>query len=69
MLDLMDFFDSIFPLNGNQEKIFVDLHTTSAENGNFIVVPEFYADHQVIRTLKLPLILDLEKHIKGTLLS
>jgi succinylglutamate desuccinylase len=69
MLDLMDFFDSIFHQNGSQERIFVDLHTTSAENGNFIVVPEIYADHQVIRALKLPLILDLEKHIKGTLLS
>ena len=69
MLDLLDFFDSIFNLNGNQEKIFVDLHTTSSENGNFIVVPEIYASHPVIRALRLPLILDLEKHIKGTLLS
>ena len=69
MLDLLDFFDSILNHNGNQEKIFVDLHTTSSENGNFIVVPEIYASHPVIRALRLPLILDLEKHIKGTLLS
>jgi len=68
MLDLIHFFETILDYN-QEEKICVDLHTTSSENGNFIVVPEYNADHPVIRALKLPLILDLEKHIKGTLLS
>ncbi len=68
MLDLIHFFETMFNHN-QEEKICVDLHTTSSENGNFIVVPEYNSDHPVIRALKLPLILDLEKHIKGTLLS
>jgi succinylglutamate desuccinylase len=33
------------------------------------VVPETSSDHPVINALKLPLILDLEKHINGTLLK
>ncbi len=69
MMDLIQFFDSVFRTNGMEEKICVDLHTTSSENGNFIVVPEYFSDHPVIKALRLPLILDLEKHIKGTLLS
>lgn len=69
MLDLIQFFDSVNGINEKEEKICVDLHTTSSENGNFIVVPEYFSDHPVIKALKLPLILDLEKHIKGTLLS
>jgi len=69
MVDLLHFFDSIFSGNGQEEKICVDLHTTSSENGNFIIVPENFSNHPVIKALKLPVILDLEKHIKGTLLS
>jgi succinylglutamate desuccinylase len=68
ILELLNIFDR-FPGNGATQKICVDLHTTSSDNGNFIVVPETSADHPVIRALKLPLILDLEKHIKGTLLK
>ncbi len=68
MIELIDFFDSL-PPNTYTEKICVDLHTTSAENGNFIVVSESSADHPVIGALRLPLILDLEKHIRGTLLK
>jgi len=66
--ELKQFFDSL-PENNSTQKICVDLHTTSSDNGNFIVVPEICSDHPVIRALKLPLILDLEKHIKGTLLK
>ena len=68
VLELKKIFDSLADMDVSQ-KICVDLHTTSSENGNFIVVPELFSDHPVIRALKLPLILDLEKHIKGTLLK
>ena len=68
ILELIDFFDRM-PEQGVSEKICVDLHTTSSDNGNFIVVPEICSDHSIIKALKLPLILDLEKHIKGTLLK
>lgn len=66
--ELKELFDASSDLDVTQ-KICVDLHTTSSDNGNFIVVPEIFADHPVIQALKLPLILDLEKHIKGTLLK
>jgi succinylglutamate desuccinylase len=69
MADLIQFFDRVFEGNGQEDKICVDLHTTSSDNGNFIIVPESFSNHPVIKALKLPVILDLEKHIKGTLLS
>jgi len=65
---LLSFFNSVNEDRYTQ-KICVDLHTTSSENGNFIVVPETSSDHPIINALKLPLILDLEKHINGTLLK
>jgi succinylglutamate desuccinylase len=68
ILELLDFFNGA-PDHKVTQKICVDLHTTSSDNGNFIVVPEIRADHAIIKALKLPLILDLEKHIKGTLLK
>jgi len=68
VLELLDFFNGI-PEHDASQKICVDLHTTSSDNGNFIVVPEICSDHPIIKALKLPLILDLEKHIQGTLLK
>ncbi|XOV94944.1 MAG: succinylglutamate desuccinylase/aspartoacylase family protein [Bacteroidota bacterium] len=53
-----------FPL-----KVVVDLHGTSAEKGNFIVVPEELGDHPIIKALKLPVVVDLHKYLNGTLLS
>jgi len=68
LLELNQIFEELSSYEATQ-KICADLHTTSSDNGNFIVVPETTADHPVINALKLPLILDLEKHIKGTLLK
>ena len=48
-------------------KILVDLHTTSAARGNFVIVPEFYASHNVVEALQLPVIVNLENFLKGTL--
>lgn len=67
MVDLLEFFDRL-SVNGYEDRICMDLHTTSSDNGNFIVVPDAASEHPVIKALKLPLIIDLEKHIKGTLL-
>lgn len=52
-----------------QQKILIDLHTTSADNGNFIVLPEKSMDYTLIRSLKLPMIMDLIRYIPGTLLD
>lgn len=50
-------------------KILVDLHTTSAENGNFIVIPQDEADNEIVKVLKLPIIIDLDQYLEGTLLK
>ena len=68
VLELNNFFDGLSSYEATQ-RVCVDLHTTSSDNGNFIVVPELTSNDPVINALKLPLILDLEKHIKGTLLK
>ncbi len=49
--------------------ILADLHATSADNGNFIVVPEDEGDHPVIKALQLPVVLEINKYLEGTLLA
>ncbi|MEQ8240575.1 MAG: succinylglutamate desuccinylase/aspartoacylase family protein [Cyclobacteriaceae bacterium] len=49
--------------------IFADLHATSSVNGNFVVIPEDEADHPVIKSLKLPVVLEIDKYLEGTLLA
>ncbi len=51
------------------KRILVDLHTTSAENGNFIVIPQDESDNEVVKVLKLPIIIDLDQYLAGTLLK
>lgn len=48
-------------------KLLVDLHTTSAAQGSFVIVPEFYAQHPVVESLEIPVIVNLENFLKGTL--
>ncbi|MEQ8555328.1 MAG: succinylglutamate desuccinylase/aspartoacylase family protein [Cyclobacteriaceae bacterium] len=56
--------------NGHHNlKVMVDLHGTSAEKGNFIVVPEELNGHPIITSLRIPIIVDLHKYLNGTLLS
>jgi len=50
-------------------KILVDLHATSSDNGNFIVIPEDEAENRIVKSLKLPIVVDLEKYLRGTLLE
>ena len=50
-------------------RILVDLHTTSAENGNFIVIPEDEANNAIVKALHLPVVVDLDKYLEGTLLK
>ena len=50
-------------------KIIVDLHTTSSDKGNFIVIPEDEAQHPVVKALRLPTVVDLDLYLKGTLLK
>lgn len=50
-------------------KVLVDLHATSSENGNFIVIPEDESNNEIVKALKLPVVVDLEKYLAGTLLE
>ena len=51
------------------QKILIDLHTTSSEKGNFIVVPANEASNPVVKSLRQPVVVDLDQHLKGTLLK
>lgn len=65
-LELVRLIDD-FSKQNNPTKILVDLHTTSAARGNFVIVPEYYASHSLVESLKLPVIINLESFLKGTL--
>jgi len=51
------------------ERVLVDLHTTSAEDGNFIVLAEDYLDTCLAFSLDIPIIYGLESKLEGTLLA
>ncbi len=51
-----------------QQTYIVDLHATSADNGNFIVHAGMPAYDAVIKSLKLPIVMNLDDYIHGTLL-
>lgn len=53
---------------GYQQTIIVDLHATSADNGNFIVHAGMPAYDSVVKSLKLPIVMNLDDYIHGTLL-
>nr|WKN39611.1 succinylglutamate desuccinylase/aspartoacylase family protein [Tunicatimonas sp. TK19036] len=50
-------------------KVLADLHTTSAQRGSFVIVPEYYAEHPVLQALHLPVVVNMEYFLKGTLLN
>ena len=50
-------------------KILADLHATSSDKGNFVVVPEESGNHPIIQALQLPVAVDLHCYLEGTLLS
>lgn len=50
-------------------RIMVDLHATSSEKGNFIVLPHDEADDPIIKSLQLPVVIGLNTYLEGTLLE
>ncbi len=66
--EMLDCFDAI-PTNGHNPKVLVDLHSTSSEKGDFIIIPEDESQNPIIKALNLPIIIDLNKHLEGTLLQ
>ncbi|MEM8895249.1 MAG: succinylglutamate desuccinylase/aspartoacylase family protein [Bacteroidota bacterium] len=61
--------DGLLSSDDHEEKILVDLHATSSDKGNFIIVPEAEADHPIVKALHLPVVIDMEKYLEGTLLN
>ena len=61
---LDDFFREDNPL-----KVLIDLHATSSENGNFIVIPEAEFAHSIVRALHQPVVVNLDRYVSGTMLS
>ncbi|MFY0686311.1 MAG: succinylglutamate desuccinylase/aspartoacylase family protein [Cyclobacteriaceae bacterium] len=51
------------------QKVIVDLHATSSEQGNFVVVPELASDHPIIRSINLPVVVGLNTYLEGTMLN
>ena len=49
-------------------KVLADLHTTSAERGNFVIVPAAHARHPVVETLFIPVVSGMEPFLPGTLM-
>ncbi|MGB0521571.1 MAG: hypothetical protein ACPGJS_01365 [Flammeovirgaceae bacterium] len=48
------------------EKYFLDLHTTSAENGIFLIVKEISKVQHIANSLKVPVLLGLENQLHDT---
>ena len=67
--EIKSVIDAFENQNKFTQKIIIDLHTTSSDNGNFIVVPEDEGDHPVIKALHLPVVIDMDKYLEGTLLA
>ncbi len=68
LIELLGILDE-FSEGEYEQKVLVDLHTTSAENGNFIVIPGNPSEQSIVRSLKLPMIIDLDRYVHGTLLQ
>ncbi len=51
------------------ERVMMDLHATSSENGVFIVIPQEETKLEIPKSMHIPIIFGLEKKIGGTLLN
>ncbi|WP_299459704.1 succinylglutamate desuccinylase/aspartoacylase family protein [uncultured Microscilla sp.] len=49
-----------------RQKIYLDLHTTSGENGTFIVATNLAQSHYLTQRLEAPVIIGLEEKLTGT---
>ena len=57
-----------YTVQPHSTKVLVDLHTTSAERGNFVIVPAAHARHPVVEVLSLPIVSGMENFLIGTLM-
>jgi succinylglutamate desuccinylase len=66
-LELLDLLEDLAELP-YKRKVLIDLHTTSADNGNFLVYPGESINDPIVQSLKLPVVVNLERYIQGTLM-
>jgi len=66
-LELLDLLEDLAELPYDR-KVLIDLHTTSADNGNFLVYPGESINDPIVQSLKLPVVVNLERYIQGTLM-
>lgn len=69
MRELHELFGSLEKADNFVQKICIDLHTTSADNGTFIIVGESSACDPVFQQLNLPVVMDFEKYISGSVMD
>lgn len=53
-------------LSQYSKKIYLDLHTTSGENGTFIITTDLEKSHYLTQRLEAPIITGLEEKLQGT---
>ncbi len=68
LVALKDHLDRFF-YSKNPLKILIDLHATSSENGNFIVIPEDEFTHPAVKSLHQPVVVNLDRYVSGTMLG
>jgi succinylglutamate desuccinylase len=69
LVQLNDLVSQLLNDIGHKLKFVIDLHATSSDLGNFIVVPDRFNNHPIISTLHLPVILSLDQYLKGTFMD
>ena len=68
LLELKAQIDHFFARE-NTLRILIDLHATSSQNGNFIVIPEDEFTHPIVQALHQPVVINLDRYVSGTMLS
>lgn len=56
-------------LEGQQEKYFIDLHTTSSDSRPFIAINDQLANRRFVSDFPMPIVLGIEEYLTGPLLS
>ena len=67
VVELLSWIDH-YTAQSHPTKVLADLHTTSAQRGNFVIVPETHARHPVVEVLSIPIVSRMENFLVGTLM-
>lgn len=62
--EIFEVLDEI-PFEKYKQKIFIDLHTTSGDNGTFVVATEYESCKALMDAFKVPIVLGLEEELEN----